>query len=121
MVRQVLLLKLLFLDILSAGVTTVIGLLGFDAISRNVAGLLAKARALTKEGITAYIYTGNYGIPTKTLTGKVSTDIVFINEIIGVGEIAISDHRSSQPTVEMLKEICIMKQGLGDCLVRKQG
>lgn len=107
-------------DILSAGVTTVVGLLGFDAISRNVAGLLTKARALTKEGITAYIYTGNYGVPTKTLTGKVSTDIVFVNEIIGVGEIAISDHRSSQPTIDMLKEIAYEAR-LGGLLSAKAG
>jgi beta-aspartyl-dipeptidase (metallo-type) len=92
-------------DILSAGVTTVVGLLGFDSISKNVAGLLAKARALSIQGLTAYIYTGSYDIPTRTLTGKPSTDIVYINEIIGIGEIAISDHRSSHPTIDMLKEI----------------
>jgi beta-aspartyl-dipeptidase (metallo-type) len=107
-------------DILSAGVTTVVGLLGFDSISRNVAGLLAKARALTSEGITAYIYTGNYGIPTKTLTGKVSQDIVFVNEILGVGEIAISDHRSSHPTTDMLKEISYEAR-LGGLLSGKAG
>ncbi len=57
-------------DILSAGITTVVGLLGFDAISRNIAGLLTKARALKQQGITAYIYTGSYDVPPVTLTGK---------------------------------------------------
>lgn len=107
-------------EIISAGVTTVVGLLGFDAINRNVAGVLAKARAIAKEGLTAYIYTGNYGIPTKTITGKVSTDIVYIPEIIGVGEIAISDHRSSHPTLDMLKEIA-SEARLGGLLGAKAG
>ena len=35
-----------------------------------------------------------------TLTGSVRDDIVFIDPVIGVGEIAISDHRSSQPTFD---------------------
>ena len=60
-----------FSDILTAGITTVVGLLGFDSITRNVEGLLAKARALETEGLNTYIYTGSYGIPTATITGKV--------------------------------------------------
>jgi len=94
-----------FSDILTAGITTVVGLLGFDSITRNVEGLLAKARALETEGLNTYIYTGSYGIPTATITGKVIKDITLIDKVIGVGEIAISDHRSSHPTIDMLKEI----------------
>ena len=92
-------------DILVAGITTVVGVLGFDSITRNIEGVLAKARALEAEGLNTYIYTGSYGIPTATITGKVLKDITLIDKIIGVGEIAISDHRSSHPTIDMLKEI----------------
>jgi beta-aspartyl-dipeptidase (metallo-type) len=48
------------------------------------------------------MYTGAYQVPTPTITGDVGKDIATIEEIIGVGEIAISDHRTSFPTTEEL-------------------
>lgn len=92
-------------DITKGGITTVVGLLGTDGITRGMASLLAKARALEQEGITTYIYTGAYEIPTRTLTGSVRSDLVLIDKVIGTGEIAISDHRSAQPTVEDLTKL----------------
>lgn len=92
-------------DITTAGITTVVGCLGTDGITRNMMSLLAKARGLDEEGITAYIYSGSYQIPVTTITGDVSKDIIAIDKIIGVGEIAISDHRSSQPTLDELKRL----------------
>jgi beta-aspartyl-dipeptidase (metallo-type) len=62
--------------------------------------LLAKANGLEKEGISTYIFVGSYQIPVVTLTGSVRTDIILIDKVIGAGEIAVSDHRSSQPTFE---------------------
>jgi beta-aspartyl-dipeptidase (metallo-type) len=85
-------------DITMAGITTVVGCLGTDGITRSMAGLLAKARSLELEGISAYIYTGAYEVPPPTITGSVRSDLVLIDKVIGCGEIAISDHRSSQPT-----------------------
>jgi beta-aspartyl-dipeptidase (metallo-type) len=90
-------------EIIEAGVTTVVGVLGFDSISRSIAGLLAKARGLEAEGITTYIYTGSYGSPTETLTGRVLSDIVLLDKVIGVGEVAISDYRSFHPSLEDLR------------------
>jgi len=81
-------------DVLSAGVTTLIGLLGTDAIFRNVENLLAKSRSLKAHGITAYIMTGAYQYPSTTITGSVKKDIAFIDEVLGV-KIAICDHRAS--------------------------
>lgn len=92
-------------DITKGGVTTVVGCLGTDGISRDMVGLLAKARGLEEEGITTYIYTGSYRIPVVTITGEVMKDIITIDKIIGVGEIAISDHRSSQPNIEEFKRL----------------
>lgn len=92
-------------EIIEAGVTTVVGLLGFDSISRSIAGLIAKARGLAAEGITTYIYTGSYGSPTETLTGRVLTDIVLLDKVIGVGEIAISDYRSNHPSLQDLRTL----------------
>lgn len=82
------------------GITTVVGLLGFDGMTRSMSGLLAKAKGLEEEGITSYIYSGTYELPTRTITGTVKSDLVLIDKVIGIGEIAISDHRSAQPTVE---------------------
>ncbi len=89
-----------FTELAQAGITTCVGCLGTDDVTRHLEDLLAKARALGAQGITAYIYTGSYHIPPVTLTGSVKRDLVLIPEVIGVGEIALSDHRSSQPTLE---------------------
>jgi beta-aspartyl-dipeptidase (metallo-type) len=87
-------------DIITSGVTTVIGCLGTDGTTRHMESLLAKANGLETEGITTYIFSGSYQIPVVTLTGSVRSDIILIDKVIGAGEIAVSDHRSSQPTFE---------------------
>lgn len=92
-------------DLTRGGVTTVVGCLGTDGTTRSMAGLLAKARGLEEEGITTFIYTGNYAVPVRTITGNIQDDIIMIDKVIGVGEIAISDHRSAQPTVQEITRI----------------
>lgn len=92
-------------DITTSGVTTVLGLLGTDGVTRHVASLLAKARGLEDEGITAYIYSGSYEIPTPTITGSIRNDIILIDKVIGTGEIAMCDHRSSQSPKEAYQQI----------------
>jgi beta-aspartyl-dipeptidase (metallo-type) len=87
-------------DIITSGVTTVIGCLGTDGTTRHMQSLLAKSNGLEKEGITTYIFSGSYQIPVVNLTGSVRSDIILIDKVIGAGEIAVSDHRSSQPTFE---------------------
>ena len=83
-----------------AGVTTVVGLLGTDGTTRTIRELVARTYALREEGLGAYCWTGSYEIPVKTLTGSIRDDITFVDPILGVGELAISDHRSSQPTYD---------------------
>ena len=85
-----------------AGITTVVGLLGTDDIARGPRELLAQTLALREEGLSAYAYTGGYHVPPSTLTGSVRGDLVFIEALIGIGEVAISDHRSSQPGLDEL-------------------
>jgi len=85
-------------DYTRAGVTTVVGLLGTDDLVRTTSAMIARIKALRSEGLSAWGYTGGYHLPPATLTGSVRSDIVHVEELIGVGEIAISDHRSSQPT-----------------------
>ncbi|MEM1263734.1 MAG: beta-aspartyl-peptidase [Pseudomonadota bacterium] len=82
----------------TAGITSVVGLLGTDDITRSTDSLVARVRGLREEGLSAWCYTGGYHWPATTLTGSVSRDIVSIDAIVALGEIAISDHRSSQLT-----------------------
>jgi beta-aspartyl-dipeptidase (metallo-type) len=88
-----------------AGVTTVVGLLGTDDVSRRPETLLAKAMQLEQEGVSAYIYSGSYQLPPATITGSLRKDIALIPKVVGVGEVAVSDHRSSQPSFEELCRI----------------
>jgi beta-aspartyl-dipeptidase (metallo-type) len=91
-------------QMLSGGITTVIGCLGTDGVTRNPESVLMKVKSLRAEGVSAWMYTGSYQIPTPTITGSVERDIALIEEVIGVGEIALSDHRSSCPsTLELIR------------------
>ncbi|MCM3718629.1 beta-aspartyl-peptidase [Fictibacillus phosphorivorans] len=92
-------------DITLAGVTTVVGVIGTDGTARTMTNLIGKAKALKEEGISCFVHTGSYQVPVKTLTGSIETDIMMIDEVIGVGEIAISDHRSSQPNAHELARL----------------
>ncbi|HEX6433742.1 MAG TPA: beta-aspartyl-peptidase, partial [Gemmatimonadales bacterium] len=89
----------------SGGVTTAIGVLGTDDTVRSPAELVATARGLIEQGLSAWCYTGGYHVPPVTLTGSVRSDIAHIDLMIGVGELAISDHRSSQPTLDELLRV----------------
>ncbi|MEH6473771.1 MAG: beta-aspartyl-peptidase [Halopseudomonas sp.] len=83
-----------------AGVTTVVGLLGTDDTTRSTGNLLARVYGLREEGMSAYCWTGGYHYPLTTLTGSAKSDIVYLDPVIGIGEFAISDHRSSQPSYQ---------------------
>lgn len=109
-----------FNEIIDGGVTTLVGVLGIDSFTRSLENLLAKARALDEQGLTTFIYTGSYAVPTITLTGSIAKDIVLIDKIIGTGEIAISDHRSSCPTLSELVKLS-SDTHIGGLLSKKAG
>jgi len=89
---------------LDGGITTVVGCLGTDGFTRSLEAVLMKVKSLKAQGVSAYMYTGSYQVPTPTLLGDVGRDIALIEEVIGIGEIAISDHRSSCPsTAELIR------------------
>ena len=81
------------------GVTSVLGLLGTDSDTRHPASLNAKTRALTEEGISAWMLTGAYNIPSPTITGNVRNDILYAERCIGL-KLAISDHRAPHVSFE---------------------
>ncbi len=88
-------------SLIRSGITAVLGLLGTDDLTRSVECLLAKAKALKEEGITAYTLCGAYGYPSPTITGSVKKDIAFVDEMLGV-KLALSDHRAPNVTAEEL-------------------
>lgn len=88
-------------QLIQNGVTTCVGLLGTDGITRSLENLLAKCRALNNDGMTCYILTGSYAYPTKTITESVTRDIMLIPEVIGA-KTSLSDHRSSNVTLSEL-------------------
>jgi beta-aspartyl-dipeptidase (metallo-type) len=88
-----------------AGVTTVVGCLGVDTTTKTMPGLLARAKALDEEGLTAFIWSGGYNVPPTTITGSIRDDLIFIDEVIGAGEIAISDNRATEPAIEELARL----------------
>lgn len=92
-------------EALAAGVTTLVAALGTDSLTRSPAQVLGKVREFRAAGVSAFMYTGSYHLPVKTLTGSVESDILLIPEVLGVGEVAISDHRSSAPTHDELARL----------------
>ncbi|MBK7212193.1 MAG: beta-aspartyl-peptidase [Bacteroidales bacterium] len=90
---------------IDGGVTTVIGCLGTDGITRTVDSVLMKVKSIRAKGMSAWMYTGAYQVPPPTITGDIARDIALIEEVIGVGEVAISDHRSSVPTIAELAKL----------------
>lgn len=92
-------------EIIRGGITTVVGCLGVDTYTRNMPALLAQCKTFNEEGITSYIYTGGYNAPPATLTPNVLTDMVLVPEVIGAGEIAVSDIRSCKASVRDVAKI----------------
>jgi beta-aspartyl-dipeptidase (metallo-type) len=107
-------------QMLDGGITTVIGCLGTDGLTRSVESVLMKAKALRAEGVSSWIYTGSYQVPPPTLLGDVGRDVALIDEVIGVGEVAVADHRSSGPTVDELIRIAGLAR-VGGMLAGKAG
>lgn len=87
--------------LIRSGVTTVGGLLGTDGVTRHVDAVLAKANSLEEEGVSSFIMSGGYPVPSPTLTGSIRSDIAFIEKVRG-GKIAIADHRVAPVSAETL-------------------
>lgn len=107
-------------ELLQAGITTVVGCLGVDTTMKTMAGLLARVKALRAEGLDAFCYTGGYNVPPTTITGSVRADIMFIDEVIGAGETAISDLRATEPQAHELARL-VSEAYIGGMLSRKAG
>jgi beta-aspartyl-dipeptidase (metallo-type) len=107
-------------EIVTAGITTVVGCLGVDTTMKTMPGLLAKAKALREEGLHAFVWSGGYDVPPTTVLKTVRDDIMFIDEVIGAGETAIADRRSVDPNAHELAKV-ITDAYVGGMLSRKAG
>lgn len=88
-----------------AGVLTPVAALGTDSVGRSLDVLYGNVMALNDHGIGALMYSGSYRCPVPTLTGDVVRDLYLVEPVIGVGEVAIADHRGSQPSVFELRRL----------------
>jgi beta-aspartyl-dipeptidase (metallo-type) len=107
-------------EIVAAGITTVVGCLGTDTTTKTMPELLARAKALNEEGISAWIWSGGYAVPPVSLTGSVRRDMLLVNEVIGAGEIAVADRRSTAPRLDELARI-VNDAYVGGILAGKSG
>src|SRR5215207_10962161 len=107
-------------ELIAGGITTVVGTLGTDNTMRTMADLLAKVKALEEEGLTARMYSGGYTLPPMTLMGSLRNDLMFIEQVIGAGEVAVSDRRARQPEPRELAS-AVTEAYVGGMLSRKAG
>jgi beta-aspartyl-dipeptidase (metallo-type) len=106
-------------DLISCGSTTVVGLLGTDGSARSIKSLFAKTKSLSSEGITAFMFTGYYGLDPVHVMDSVQDDMVFIEPVLGC-KIAIGDIRSSYPNeLDLLRILRAVK--VGGMLANKKG
>jgi beta-aspartyl-dipeptidase (metallo-type) len=89
--------EILMTELVSCGTTTVVGLLGTDGSTRGIKTLYAKCKALDMEGMTAYMFTGYFGLEPMHVTSNVQEEMIFIDKVLGC-KVAMSDVRSSFPT-----------------------
>ena len=107
-------------EIVPWGITSVVGCLGVDTTMKTLAGLLARVKALREYGLGAYMWTGGYNVPPTSVMGGVRDDVMFISEIIGCGEVAIADERSTDPTPQELARL-VTDAHVGGMLSGKAG
>ncbi len=106
-------------ELVSCGTTTVVGLLGTDGATRGIKTLYAKCKALDMEGMTAYMFTGYFGLEPMHITNNVQEEMIFIDKVLGC-KIALSDVRSSYPTdLELLR--LLRQVRVGGMIAKKKG
>ena len=89
---------------ITGGITTIGGLLGTDGITRHVDNVLAKACSLEEEGLSTFIMTGGYPLPSPTITGSIQKDFAYIHKV-RAAKVAIADHRVAPVTTQQLASL----------------
>lgn len=107
-------------EIARAGVTTVVGTLGVDTTMKTIPGLLGRVKALSELGLTTRMWTGGYNVPPTTVLQSVRDDMMFIDEVVGAGEVAISDERGLTQSAQELAKL-VRDTHVGGLLTGKAG
>ncbi len=93
-------------QIIQAGVTSIVGTLGFDNITRDLKRLLVKAIALEHQGISTFIYTGSHLMPRATITGSVESDLLLIDKVVGI-KLGMAEASSTHPDEREVKGLIV--------------
>ncbi len=108
--------ELALTDLTLNAITTVVGAPGIDMVSRTATGLLAKARGLHAEGLSAFLYVGGFHRELRTLTGLFERDIYLVPEVIGL-KVAVGESRARQLTadeiVDLARELAWLRRATG--------
>lgn len=112
--------RILIEECVRGGITTAIGSIGVDTSTKTMGNLLSCVKAFKESGLTSLCYTGGYDTPIKPLTESVRTDLIYIEEIIGAGEVAIADRRVPEPYKHFLART-IVDAYVGGLLTGKAG
>lgn len=112
--------RILIEECVRGGITTTVGSIGVDTSTKTMGNLIACVKAFREAGLTSLAYTGGYDTPIKPLTESVRTDIIYIEEIIGAGEVAIADRRVPEPYKHYLART-IVDAYVGGILTGKAG
>ena len=97
--------------VIGAGITTVVGSLGFDSTSRSLAALVMKAKDLRDQGINSYMVTGSFAFPSPTVLPSIEEDIALIDEIVGL-KMALGEASSSFPSEDdLLRNMSAVRRG----------
>jgi beta-aspartyl-dipeptidase (metallo-type) len=107
-------------ECIRGGITTTVGTIGTDTSTKTMSNLVASIKAYREAGLSSYAYAGGYELPPATVTGRIRDDILFVEEIIGLGEVAIADKRVPEPTADELAKYSIDAY-VGGMLTNKAG
>jgi beta-aspartyl-dipeptidase (metallo-type) len=91
-------------EFVRGGITTAVGILSFGYGCESLEALNYKTQTLDYEGLSAYMYTGNFRCPQESMTGSAAKDIVMIPHVIGA-KVSMTDKFSSHPSENELIRI----------------
>lgn len=88
-----------------AGISTMIGTLGWNDITRDPGTILKRLKRLEAYNLNAKAYTGGFRGNSSVMMKDIASDLTYINEYVATGTIGLSDHRAGMPAESMLANV----------------
>lgn len=85
-----------------AGITSAIGSLGWNDITREPGTLLRKVQILRTNGLQCHAYTGGFSGQSSVLLKNSAADLAYVSDYVATGIIGVTDHRAGRLSAEML-------------------